>query len=105
MNKLSALWALFRQGEEVVDPAKWKRHQVTATVLGALILAAIKVIKAFGYDIPIDQAAANDIGIGVLAVVNVVLTITTSKRAGLPARDDLPPTAGTDPDAGKDYIG
>lgn len=83
MDKIKALWALFHVGEEVADPAKWKSRQMTGTVLGAAIVALINALKAFGYDIPIDAEAATQIGAGVVVVYNVVLTMVTSKRAGL----------------------
>lgn len=83
------------QGEAVADPAKWKARQITGTMLGAAIIAAVHFAKAFGYDLPIDNATANTIGGGVIAAFNVVLTVTTSRHAG------LPPVGGTD-DKGAD---
>lgn len=90
MNKISALWDLFRKGECVADPAKWKARQITATVLGAAIMAAIQALKAFGIDIAIDENSALAIAGGVIAVVNVVLTITTTDKIGLPAKQAMP---------------
>jgi hypothetical protein len=85
MGKLSAIWALFRQGEAVGNPAAWKAGQITGTVLGALILALVNVAAAFGHPFPVDTDTANSIGGGIIAAINVLLTITTSKHAGLPA--------------------
>ena len=82
MGKLMSIWGLFRQGESVADPAKWKTGQITATILGGVVLAGVHVAKAFGVDLPVDTETATAIGGGVLAVVNVVLTITTSKTVG-----------------------
>ena len=86
MNKLSALWGVFRKGDAVSNPAAWKAGQITATMLGALVLALVNLGKAFGYELPIDADGANAIGGGVLVIVNCVLTITTSKTVGLPAK-------------------
>ena len=83
MNKLSALWNLFRQGQSVSDPAKWKNRQITATVLAGVILAIVNTLAAFGYSLPIDADTANAIAAGVIAVVNVVLTVTTTDKIGL----------------------
>lgn len=83
MGKIAALWNLFRAGEQVQDPAKWKAHQITANVVGGLLLAAVNVARAFGHDLPVDEHTANTIGAGVLAAVNVVLTVTTSAKVGV----------------------
>lgn len=83
MGKIAALWNLFKAGEQVDDPAKWKGHQITANALGAGILASVNLVKSFGYELPVDEATANTIGAGVLAVVNVILTITTSRHVGV----------------------
>lgn len=83
MGKIAALWNLFKAGEQVEDPAKWKGHQITANAVGAAVLATVNVARSFGYELPVDEATANTIGAGVLAVVNVVLTITTSRHVGV----------------------
>lgn len=86
MNKLSAVWALFRKGESVADPAAWKTGQITVTLVASLLLAAAHVAEVFGYALPIDQAAADAVAGGIIAVVNIVLTTATSKTVGLPAQ-------------------
>jgi len=93
MGKITALWALFRQGQSVADPALWKTRQITATVIGGLILAMVNVAASFGYAIPLDMDAANAIGAGLLALVNVLLTVSTTEKVGLPAKPetDSPP--------------
>lgn len=83
MGKIAALWNLFRAGEQVQDPARWKGHQITANLVGGVLLAAVNVSRAFGYELPVDEHTANTIGAGVLAVVNVVLTVTTSAKVGV----------------------
>lgn len=88
MGKLAALWNLFRKGDAISDPAKWKRRQITTTMLGGAIFAVLNVAKNFGYDLQIDEGAAEAVAVGVLVVVNGVLTLTTSKTVGLPARRD-----------------
>ena len=96
MNKLSALFNLFRKGSSVSDPAAWKNKQITATVLGAFILALINVLAAFGYALPIDTETANAIAGGIIAIVNVLLTVTTTDKVGLPAKHDkVPPIDST----------
>ena len=89
MGKLLALLDLFRKGNQVADPQAWKAGQVNAAYLGALVLALVAVAKAFGFDLPMDRDTALLIGGGVFAFVNWVLTIVTSRKAGiLPAKPD-----------------
>lgn len=90
MEKLTAIWGLFRQGESVADPAKWKAGQITATVLGGVLMALVNLAAAFGHPLPVDTSTANSIGAGILACVNVVLTVTTCPHMGLPAIAPVP---------------
>ncbi len=84
MNKLLAIWQLFKQGSSVADAAAWKNRQISVTVLAGVILAVINVLSSFGLSVPIDVETANVIAGGVIAVVNVVLTLTTSDKVGIP---------------------
>lgn len=86
MEKLSALLALFRKGVEVSDPTKWREMQVTVNALGAALLALVEVLRAFGIVVPITEAQSLALGGGVIAVVNIVLTIIASRDVGLPDR-------------------
>ena len=83
MEKLFALFGLFKAGSSVADPSKWKGHQITATMLAVLILAIGKTLHVFGYEMPLDAETATAIGAGIIAVVNVVLTIVTTDKIGL----------------------
>lgn len=87
MNKIAALWGLFRQGQSVADPKLWKERQVTATVLAGVLLALVEAVRAFGVEVPVDSESATAIAAGVIGVVNVVLTYATSDKVGLPAKD------------------
>ena len=87
MDKIVALWNLFRKGESVDNPAAWKTGQVTATALGAVIVAAVHVLATFGVSLPLDPASATTLAGGILVVVNIVLTFTTTDKIGiLPAK-------------------
>lgn len=86
MGKLASLWNLFRKGDAVSDPEKWKRRQITATMLGGAIFAVLNVAKNFGYDLQIDEGAADAVAVGALVLINGVLTVTTSKTVGLPSK-------------------
>lgn len=83
MNKISALWNLFKVGQSVSDPSKWKSRQITVTVLGAVILAVVNLLAAFGMSIPVDTETANAIAGGIIAIVNVILTLITTDKIGV----------------------
>lgn len=101
MEKLAALWSLFRVGESVSDPVAWKTRQVTATVLAGVLVAAVRVLRAFGVEVPVDQADLEAVAAGVLVVVNVVLTYATTDRIGLlPAKAGIGDSGGTRPTGG-----
>lgn len=88
-EKLKLFYDLFRKGQELANVEVWKNRQVVANILGGFILAIVALMKAFGYDLPIDSDTAMSIAFGIAAIVNVILTITTSKKVGLPAKPDV----------------
>ena len=88
MNKLLPILLLFKQGHAVADPKVWKNRQITITALGAFLVALFQVLKAFGVEIPVDEEIANTIAAGVLAVFNIVLTLVTTDKIGLPSKPD-----------------
>ncbi len=97
LEKLKAFYALFEQGKAVANPAAWKAHQITATMLGGLFIAIVQMLKVFGHEPPIDSDTATSIAGGIIAAVNVVLTVTTSKSVGL-LSTDVPEGAVTVPE-------
>lgn len=83
-EKLKALFAVFRVGAQVADPKAWKNGSITATVLAGFLMALVYLGAAFGITIPITPDAAAAIAGGVIAVVNVVVTLISSKHVGIP---------------------
>ena len=83
IKKAKAALTLLQKGKAVSDPAKWKSRQITATALTGVFWAAIQAAEAFGYAIPVDEATVDAVAVGVLAIVNWVLTLSTSKKVGL----------------------
>lgn len=81
--KIKAAIALMKVGRSVADPAKWKARQITVTALTGAIWAAVQAAEAFGYAIPVDEAALDSVAVGVLALVNWVLTLSTSEKIGM----------------------
>lgn len=88
MDKFYSLFNLFKQGQAVADPKAWKNRQITVTALSGVILAGVNAAAVFGVALPITPEIANAAAGGVLAVVNLVLTVVTSDKVGLKADED-----------------
>jgi hypothetical protein len=89
--------AAFRQGSEVANAAAWKNGQITVTLLGGFMVTVLHLGDRYGVSLPIDTAQVNAIAAGVIALVNVVLTVATSEKVGLPASGDGGKPAGGEP--------
>lgn len=85
-DKIKAVLALFRQGKEITHKGAWKNGYVTVSVLGGFILTIANTADAFGHHLPIDIDVANKLASGIIAGAGVLLTIISSKSAGLPAK-------------------
>ena len=83
IKKITASMTLLKRGKSVADPAKWKSRQITATVLTGIIWSAINAAEAFGYAIPVDSETVDAVAVGFLALVNWMLTLSTSKKVGV----------------------
>ena len=83
--KLAAILDLFRKGRSVMDKEAWKNRQITATVLGTVIMAGVQVAKVFGVELPpqLDEDTITLLSGGLIGLVNIVLTYTTSDKAGI----------------------
>lgn len=83
-DKVTAGYDLLKKGNAVADPAAWKKRQITTTMITALIWSGIKGAQAFaGFDIPIDEGTVDNVAIGILALVNWLFTLSTSKTVGI----------------------
>lgn len=85
MNKLMAFLSLFRKGQQIANPTLWKSRQITGTMVGVFLIALAQAASAMGYSLPLDEGTAATIGAGIVGLYNLVLTIITSRKAGLPA--------------------
>lgn len=83
IKKIKASMVLLKKGKAVADPKKWKTHQITATTLTAVIWAAFNAAAAWGYDVPIDEETVDAAALGIIAVVNWLLTVSTSEKVGM----------------------
>ena len=87
IKRAKAAYTLLQKGKAVANPAKWKSHQITATALTGVIWAALQVAEVFGYAIPVDEQTVDSIAVGILALVNWLLTLSTSEKVGLQSGD------------------
>ncbi len=83
IKKAKAAITLLQKGKSVSDPAKWKSRQITATALTGVFWAVIQAAEAFGYAIPVDETTVDSVAVGILALVNWVLTLSTSEKVGM----------------------
>lgn len=83
MNSIGNIFALLQKGAAVANKAAWTSGQVTASVLGGLIIGAVNILQANGYPVPIDAATANEIGGAIIAVANTVITVITNEHIGI----------------------
>lgn len=91
MDKIKAVWAVFKTGEMVANPTAWKKKQVTSGILAAFLSAVVALIKALGYDIPLTDDQLLQIGgavIAVLGLFNGVATVVSTDKLGLQPRAD-----------------
>jgi len=88
IDKIKAVLGLFRAGRRVADPALWKTRQITTSVLVAAIWSAIHAAGAMGITVAVDAETVDAVAVAVLAVVNCVLTVTTTDKIGLRAVAD-----------------
>ena len=109
MNKLLALLDLFRKGSMVSDPALWKSRQIKATLLLPTFGALVAVLRAFGLEVPLDDTQITQLVTGLVVVINLLLTYSTTDKVGLPAKPDRDPPNRfpdiKDPDADTNILG
>lgn len=91
MNKLLTLLDLFRKGNAVADPALWKSRQIKATLLLPTFGALVAVLRAFGLEVPLDDTQITQLVTGLVVLLNLLLTLTTTDKVGLPAKPDSDP--------------
>ena len=107
MEKLFALFALFRQGNAVSNPADWKNGAIQAMALVPVLLAVDRVATAFGYPLGISQQDAGAIAAGLIAVIGIVSHVITSDKIGMPPKrePDVQPTTQNFPERRDELLG
>mgnify|MGYP001412075155 FL=1 len=109
MNKLLAILDLFRKGNAVADPQLWKSRQIKATLLLPVFGALIVALRAFGWEVPLDDTQITQLVTGLVVLINCLLTVSTTDKVGLPAKPDRDPPSRfpdiQDPDTGDNIFG
>ena len=91
IDKIKALFAVFKTGEMVANPLAWKKKQITGGLIAGFLGAVVALSKAFGYDIPLDDDQLLQIGGAVIAVFglfNGAATVVSTTSLGLSPRED-----------------
>jgi len=81
VNLIKALQA----GKELADPTTWKNRQVTINLLVILLSAIAALARLLGW-VDISEEVLQDVAViiaTILGLVNVYLTLATSKKVGL----------------------
>jgi hypothetical protein len=80
MNMIADLFKALKYGEELKDPARWKKGQLSITAIGGLIIIAMRFI-APDYDMPEEMVNTISEAVGaVLIAANLFITKASSKK-------------------------
>ena len=90
LSKIKAAWRVFKTGEVVADPGAWKKGQVGANAVAALLIALFSAAESFGYEVPITGEGIDALAAGLFVVINVVFTVVSSDKIGLPDKSKTP---------------
>jgi hypothetical protein len=96
MDKILALFDLFKKGNEVKDPAAWKNGTIAVNSVTAFLSALYIVALKYGVNLPqfsIEEITvfANSL-IAIVSASNSVLCIITSKKVGFGSQGGDSPT-------------
>lgn len=88
ISNIPRFFELFKQGEQVTNPATWKNRTIAMNALVGLFGTSAAIAKGFGYSLDLDQDTIQGLAAGVIAVVavvNGVMHCITSAKVGLPS--------------------
>jgi len=77
------LFKAWQAGQELANPAKWKKGQILTNLVGAVLLGLVSAIKAKfpEFELPAEvQDYAVEVICGILAIVNIYITKASSKK-------------------------
>jgi len=70
-------WRVLYKGYELSNAAAWKNVQNAINIVAGILFVFVQ-----NYQLPVDEKLVNLLAGGIVAVVNIVLTIATSKKVG-----------------------
>ena len=91
IEKIKALFAVFKTGEMVADPKLWKLGQIGAGALAAFLIAVVSAARMFGYDLHISDEDLLKVAGGVIALLSAfqpIATVVSTDKLGLRPRAD-----------------
>jgi hypothetical protein len=71
-------WQVLYKGYELSNSAAWKNVQNAINVIAGILFVVVQ-----SYQLPIDKDTVNLLAGGIVAIVNIFLTVATSKQVGL----------------------
>ena len=91
MNKLMALFDLFRKGAAVSDPVLWKKRSGLTIALMAVLSAAVGTARAFGYDVQVTEVDIRNVAETIAVIAGLFGVYATSDKVGIfPEKPKLP---------------
>ena len=91
--KLKTLLDLFRKGNRLTDAALWQNRAALVGVLTAFLIAVVSALRAFGFDLNLDDDTLERAAYGIAALVPIFMAVVqaiTSRGVGLPEKKDAP---------------
>ena len=82
-EKIGNVLSLFRVGQSVADPAAWKSGAITVSILAPVLMKLNDTLVAFGVNTGVSDATASDLAVGIVAIVNIIVTLISSKTVGV----------------------
>lgn len=86
---IKAGWQVFQKGKAVANPSTWKVYSTAVQVMLGLLTAIVALLRANGYDLPLDDETLLQLATGVVALVfgvRGVLGVVTREDRGLPSK-------------------
>jgi hypothetical protein len=71
-------WQVLYKGYELSNAAAWKNVQNAINIIAGILFVVVQ-----SYQLPIDKDTVNLLAGGIVAVVNIFLTVVTSEKVGL----------------------
>ena len=86
-GSIQAGLVVLQKGQMLSNPATWKSRTVVLNTVAAIMTAGVAGAKALGYDIPLSDEELNQLALGVIVVLgmfNSWTTTATTDKIGIP---------------------